>query len=45
MGLLCGVGGGRFDPDGSVTRAQIVTFLSPVEWFVGWSGWWGWVGF
>ena len=22
-----GVGGGRFDPDGSVTRAQIVTFL------------------
>ena len=26
-GITRGVGGGRFDPDGSVTRAQIVTFL------------------
>ena len=26
-GITQGVGGGRFDPDGSVTRAQIVTFL------------------
>ena len=26
-GITLGVGGGRFDPDGSVTRAQIVTFL------------------
>ena len=26
-GITAGVGGGRFDPDGTVTRAQIVTFL------------------
>ena len=26
-GITSGVGGGRFDPDGTVTRAQIVTFL------------------
>jgi hypothetical protein len=28
MGIVGGVGGGRYDPEGLVTRAQMATFLS-----------------
>ena len=34
-GITQGVGGGRFDLDGSVTRAQIVTFLSRLSGLLG----------
>ena len=34
-GITVGVGGGQFDPNGSVTRAQIVTFLLRLSGFVG----------
>ncbi len=34
-GITRGVGGGRFDLDGSVTRAQIVTFLSRLSGLLG----------
>lgn len=37
-GITEGVGGGRFDPDGSVTRAQIVTFLSRLNGLLGGPG-------
>ena len=35
VGITQGVGGGRFDLDGSVTRAQIVTFLSRLSGLLG----------
>jgi hypothetical protein len=32
MGIVGGVGGGRYDPEGRVTRAQMATFLARAVW-------------